>query len=122
MKSFDASPSIGRPSLSFTVTVCTINRVPLRKVGCRCSAPADALPAIARAQARHKRRNPISVSAKCEHAPGRSAPPTKNAPNSQVVLREAQLPGAREALHRRAPGAAAALAWGRDAAPLERIV
>src|SRR6266853_1395859 len=31
-KSFAVSPSIGRPSLSLTLTVCTINRVVLRNV------------------------------------------------------------------------------------------
>ena len=33
VKSFAVSPSIGLPSLSLTVTVSTINRVPLRKTG-----------------------------------------------------------------------------------------
>ena len=35
-KSRAVSPSTGLPSLSFTVTVCTTSRVPLRKIGCSC--------------------------------------------------------------------------------------
>jgi len=45
-----------------------------------------------------------SVSEKCEHAPGRPAPPAQNGPNSQVVPGEARLPGAREPVLGRAPG------------------
>ena len=45
-----------------------------------------------------------SVSENDEHALSRPAPPARNGPNTQVVPREARLPGAREALLGRAPG------------------
>jgi lipoprotein-releasing system ATP-binding protein len=44
-----------------------------------------------------------SVSEKCEHTPGRLAPPAKNGPNPQIVPRDARLLGARGAFFRRAP-------------------
>src|SRR5712692_988844 len=44
-----------------------------------------------------------SVSKKCEHAPGRPAPPAKNGRNSEVVPRAARLPGAGGPLLRPAP-------------------
>ena len=50
-----------------------------------------------------QRLHPRSVSEKCEHAPSRPATPAKNGANSHVLPREARLPGAREALLRRAP-------------------
>jgi len=43
----------------------------------------------------------FSVSGKSEHAPSRSAPPTKGGRDSQVVPREARLLGAREGMTQR---------------------
>ena len=50
---------------------------------------------------------PTSVSENGEHARRRPAPPAKNSRYSQFVPRETRLPGAREALLRRAPSEAA---------------
>src|SRR6266852_8331969 len=73
----------------------------------RRPAPADLAIVNAQVRATFSRmqlgsRRSRSVSEKCEHAPGRPPAPAKNGPISQVVPREARLPGAREASHRRA--------------------
>src|SRR5712692_5560115 len=64
-----------------------------------CAEAGAATPGVTRTAISHTR----SVSEKCERAPSRPAPPAKSGRNSQVVPREAQLLGAREALLRRAP-------------------
>src|SRR6266849_1508039 len=66
---------------------------------------ARGAPRPSRCDARLSPRAARIVSEKREHTPGRPAPPAKNRRSSEVVPREARLPGAREPVLGRAPGA-----------------
>ena len=59
MKSFGASPSIGFPSLSLTLTVCTISRVVLRNVAAGGCCAAVAQPRLHRPPERRPRHDKL---------------------------------------------------------------